>query len=588
MSRFRRARRERTPHGDRLDLAHWALPLGACATATWAGAIAHPIAGAALGLTTAALGALWTQHRARHAAAAPADVDLELVRLGLRTSRQASDEELRIIRNAAHSVRESVGQTLHLVRSALRARTAVVLWVNSARGSARVRVADTSHPGEIGGSFDDDAGVLARLARHRDPVIVNRMDADRSGLPWYGEATGGHVVGIALAREGVRLGYLVVDRALDDTPFDDADAEAVVAAAEQVALAIRMEQLVVEAAHVRREMAMIDAAAARLNAALTVDEVCREAAALVGELLPFHACAITAFDEAAGEQRVLYAQGGGLESTVGLRFGDDESVASKALQRLEVMPYSARWEDADAPVVGDAPVTGTRSLLAFPLAMGRRRIGTFVAAHRVEGAYEQLGRARVDTMLHHVAAALSNALAYHDMLTRATTDGMTGLTNHRTFKELATLAVARARRSGRPLTLLMTDIDHFKSVNDTHGHAVGDEVIKGVADVLARSHRDVDIAARYGGEEFAVLLEDTELEAAVQMAERVRSHVAELQFEGADGPFSVTLSLGVARFAPEEMSLAELIDAADQALYGAKRGGRDQVVRYDDLDADAA
>ena len=213
-------------------------------------------------------------------------------------------------------------------------------------------------------------------------------------------------------------------------------------------------------------------------------------------------------------------------------------------------------------------------------------IGTIAMASSVAGGFADTPRNLLGILVHHVAAAFSNALAYSRMVRMATTDGMTGLTNHRTFKERASEALARANRSGRPLSVILTDIDHFKKVNDTHGHAVGDEVIKAVANVLASSARDIDIVARYGGEEFAIVLEECDDESAVTIAERIREKVKELLFDGADGEFSVTLSLGVARY--EGQSLADLVDEADQALYAAKRGGRDQVVRSRDNASAAA
>jgi diguanylate cyclase (GGDEF)-like protein len=587
MSRFRRSRRASTSRW--APWTPWVGPCAGIALATSAAGVAHPALALTTGAVATALAAITLRRHAARDASLPTEVDIDLVRRGLQLHRDATDDEIQMIRDAGHAVREATGQTLHLVRSALRARTAAVLWTDNVRATARVRCADTSVRDPLVRACRDDAGVLERLGRHRDPLIINRIAANAGALPWYTDDRGGHLVGIMLVREGVRLGFLVVDRDADAPPFEDADASAVVAAAEQVALTMRTESLVVEAAHARREIALVDASAARLNEALTLHEVCETAAQIVGQMLPFDACVISAYDEQADQQRVIYADGLDTPSLAMHAPVEPGTIADTALQRMETLPYSALWNPGDTPaLVSDDPLRRARSLLVFPMAIGPRRVGTLVIAHQSPDTYDRLGRTRFSAMLTHITAALANALAYADMFTRATTDGMTGLTNHRTFKEQAELALARARRSGRPLSLIMTDIDHFKKVNDTHGHAVGDEVIRGVANVLATSHRDVDLAARYGGEEFAVLLEETDIDAAVQLAERLRQRASALQFDGANGPFSVTLSLGVAQLAPSTMSLAELVDAADQALYGAKHAGRNQVVRRDDLDANAA
>jgi diguanylate cyclase (GGDEF)-like protein len=238
------------------------------------------------------------------------------------------------------------------------------------------------------------------------------------------------------------------------------------------------------------------------------------------------------------------------------------------------------------PVYGERGIPGARSLLVFPLSMAQGVIGCLCIASRDAEGFTGAPRNLLGILVHHVAAALSNALAYSRMVQMATTDGMTGLTNHRTFKERGVLAIARAKRSGRPMSLIMTDIDHFKLVNDTHGHAVGDEVIRGVSAILAASARDVDIVARYGGEEFALLLEDCDVGGAEAIAERIRVAIKESEFDGSEGLFGVTLSLGVSEYGDE--TLGELVDSADKALYEAKRGGRDKVVLATKIQAVAA
>ena len=162
----------------------------------------------------------------------------------------------------------------------------------------------------------------------------------------------------------------------------------------------------------------------------------------------------------------------------------------------------------------------------------------------------------------------------------ATTDGLTSLANHRQFQARLREEVERARRHGRPLSLAIADVDHFKTYNDTHGHVAGDAALVQVSGVLARSCRTHDLVARYGGEEFALLLPDTELVAASALAERVRRAVATERFEGGyvlPGGH-LTVSLGVAQLDPASRDPADLVVAADAALYRAKQAGRDRVV----------
>lgn len=157
----------------------------------------------------------------------------------------------------------------------------------------------------------------------------------------------------------------------------------------------------------------------------------------------------------------------------------------------------------------------------------------------------------------------------------ALTDGLTGLKNHRAFQESLHNLVQMAERHRQPLSLIMLDIDHFKQFNDRFGHPAGDELLQQVAEVLRHSARAYDVVARYGGEEFALLLPNTNLQQAVQVAERIRAQISQIQNPHAP----VSASLGVARYRAGTAP-ATLLYEADAALYRAKHNGRNQVCIY--------
>jgi len=157
---------------------------------------------------------------------------------------------------------------------------------------------------------------------------------------------------------------------------------------------------------------------------------------------------------------------------------------------------------------------------------------------------------------------------------QAQLDALTGLYNRRRFTELAAHDVLQARRYGHPLSVIMFDMDSFKQVNDTYGHAVGDEVLRGVAEVCRRDLRDVDVAARWGGEEFVVLLPHTGIVGAQETAERLRVSMESLRADLV-GELGATASFGVATLHQED--LEDLLLRADACLYEAKNGGRNRV-----------
>jgi diguanylate cyclase (GGDEF)-like protein len=217
-----------------------------------------------------------------------------------------------------------------------------------------------------------------------------------------------------------------------------------------------------------------------------------------------------------------------------------------------------------------------RNLVAVPLSAEGEPIGVLVVEHaaRRGGRVERRVVSMVGQFASHAALALRNAWLLQQVHRLAETDGLTGLANRRTFETTLERELSRAARSGAPVTLLMVDIDHFKSFNDKHGHQTGDEVLKLVAGVLASACRDFDTAARYGGEEFAVILPSCSSAESLVVAERLRETIAEIETVA-----RVTASAGVATFPAHAGDPEALMKAADEALYESKRAGRNRVTR---------
>ncbi len=163
---------------------------------------------------------------------------------------------------------------------------------------------------------------------------------------------------------------------------------------------------------------------------------------------------------------------------------------------------------------------------------------------------------------------------------QAHTDALTGLANRRRFFEVGESELLRARRYGTPLSVLMLDIDHFKDVNDAHGHSAGDRVLQSLSRTCLEVMRTVDVAGRVGGEEFAILLPETGLEGAVEVAERLRVAIAKSAVARDEGaPIRYTVSIGVAAL-DGNSNLDTLVSQSDTALYDAKRGGRNRVCTF--------
>ncbi|KUP96812.1 sensor domain-containing diguanylate cyclase [Thermobifida cellulosilytica] len=172
---------------------------------------------------------------------------------------------------------------------------------------------------------------------------------------------------------------------------------------------------------------------------------------------------------------------------------------------------------------------------------------------------------------------LQRSLLFQQLQTAARTDPKTGLLNAVAWERVAKTELARALRTGCPLAVLIVDIDHFKKVNDTHGHLIGDQVLLGVATTLSHQLRQYDVIGRFGGEEFVVLLPGADMAEACRAAERLRTRVGRMALPVNDTTVTVTVSIGVALLRVHGRDLLELMAAADLALYRAKDSGRDRV-----------
>jgi diguanylate cyclase (GGDEF)-like protein len=229
----------------------------------------------------------------------------------------------------------------------------------------------------------------------------------------------------------------------------------------------------------------------------------------------------------------------------------------------------------DRALRSEQPVCEDQACLAIPLLARGEAIGVLV----LEGSGYDQERARIAVSFTHPAViAVDNALLFDEVQRLARVDELTHAFTRRHFMELATLQIESARRFKQPLAAMMIDIDRFKQVNDTFGHAIGDQVLRAVADRVKKSLRVIDIFGRTGGEEFAIVLPGASHESAVGLlGERIRHVVGDEPIVTDAGDVQVTISVGVASAHPGCEDLQALLKAADTALYDAKRSGRNRV-----------
>jgi diguanylate cyclase (GGDEF)-like protein len=234
----------------------------------------------------------------------------------------------------------------------------------------------------------------------------------------------------------------------------------------------------------------------------------------------------------------------------------------------------ARLESDGGAFVESGDLSGAGERLELPLTAGKAVFGTLLL---VGESFDTEQRMTANSLASHAAIALENARLHRIVERQALVDGLTGIANRRHCEETLMTEIARADRLGTPLTLVLADLDDFKLVNDVHGHATGDDVLREFAEVLRHTVRDTDVAGRWGGEEFLLLLPGTDAEGGANLADRVRTALHERSFLGRDGSVvTVSCSFGVAQHQPGGNERA-LFAAADGALYRAKHDGKNRV-----------
>jgi diguanylate cyclase (GGDEF)-like protein/PAS domain S-box-containing protein len=245
---------------------------------------------------------------------------------------------------------------------------------------------------------------------------------------------------------------------------------------------------------------------------------------------------------------------------------------------VEDIQTHAYW----APYAQLAQDAGLRSCWSEPIRSSRGKVlGTFAIYHAQPKSPQQVDIERIAFAANLAAIAIENRYAHEELERRAYTDDLTGLANRRYFLEQAESELTRTLRYDRELSILMIDLDHFKLVNDTYGHKVGDLVLQRLSELCRATLRDVDIVGRIGGEEFAVLLPETGSEQAMEAAERLRAALAAAHVTLNGGlPLRSTASFGVTTLREKDTNIDTLLNQADQALYRAKNEGRNRVCRY--------
>ena len=253
----------------------------------------------------------------------------------------------------------------------------------------------------------------------------------------------------------------------------------------------------------------------------------------------------------------------------------EDSRAARASLRGQPNPAAAAAAVAARVEKRVRSAFGIAHTLAVPLIAREEILGVIVVSRRRNNAWPDGARRILEVAAGEAATALARVHSLRDAQTRASTDPLTGLPNRRYFEEYVEL-LGRGRRAEDALGILMIDVDQFKALNDRHGHAIGDVVLRAIGRTIATTVRDLDVPARFGGEEFVILLRNPSPEVALEVGERIREAIARIDLHDI-GVGAVTVSVGASVSRADGEAVVDLVQRADQALYRAKRQGRNRV-----------
>lgn len=492
------------------------------------------------------------------------------------TDRKHPDED-RVHQSSVEEVHHQLYHLLLLLKRSLEAHSCVLLMLDEA---GTLQIAElVSDADEIApGPFAAGEGAVGAVAKRGLVMNLEHLKPGYGGIAYYAAPSEVRAfLGVPVLERGQVVGVLCVDR-LEDRGFSVAEEEIVHGAVQQALRAIENERVFVQLDRSKREQTVLYRASQALGAALDEDAVIEAGLGAAEEIATYDFAAVTLYDAADRRHRIRRAVGERAEELQGLAFKDNASLTAMVVKNRHYLPYRGEFDPRQQTVFTKrANLRGMGSLLILPLVVREDAVGTLALSARRQGAFPPGVRATLQVLANQLAVSLSNAAAVRRLEQMATTDGLTGCLNKRTFLDELDRRLRSAERFNRKLSLIVTDIDHFKNVNDTYGHATGDVVIKELGAVLQRCKRETDIVARFGGEEFCVLCEETDSEGAILLAERIREELGATVFQTELGKLQVTASLGVATFPTHAKTSGDLFEITDKALYAAKHNGRDQV-----------
>lgn len=418
-------------------------------------------------------------------------------------------------------------------------------------------------------------GVMARCARTAQPTLLEDVTTDPDFLRAASNICSEVCVPLF---EGQQLVAVMNIESDCERPLGEDDLHVMLHLAEYIKIALERARLFANIQEHARQMALLnEITSTAVRAHSPADALFQTLTDRLAALIESDGAYLTLWDDVRGVPIPAAAFGQMRETFPRVVFPEGEITATETVLRtgraLVIQDYPS--SEFVSPRVRDMFTIHTA--LVLPLISNQQKLGALLFSYNRAHTFSGEEITLAEQAAAQVALVLTKLLLIQRIEQMAITDELTGLFNRHGLADMGRREFERALRYNRPLSVLMLDIDHFKLVNDTCGHAGGDEVLRRLARICRETLRETDLLVRYGGEEILVLMPENQLASALETAERLRAAISAMQVDVCGQVVRITASCGVAELRADHASLSDLIACADRALYTAKQAGRDQV-----------
>jgi diguanylate cyclase (GGDEF)-like protein len=428
---------------------------------------------------------------------------------------------------------------------------------------------------ESGGIIPSDGGLINICIKEKKPLISSDIGEKKIDVGYLKKDKVSSLVAVPVMDGNFPLGVIVADSARFHA-FSTADSDTLQMFSKQLMRILRRERVYPQIYRSYTTLKVLNEESSKLLTSLDVDVIVQN---LIEGTYRIAASGIVFFIAKGKEFEILHQTG--LPPQEKKVFNLKGTLLDIVVKNKEPF-YLSDVRNYRAPIM-PFKTDNVGSVLLLPMLYEKDLLGMLTFLSEKTDALNPYQIELLEVLCNQASTSIANARFHAEIERLAITDGLTGIFNHRHLQERLSQEFSRLERFSEPLSILILDIDHFKEINDTYGHPVGDAVLKGVVDVIKKTIRNIDIPARYGGEEFAVILLGTGAHGALNMAERLRKAVMNRTFSAENQTFKVTVSIGISTRPNDGKRKEEIIEKADKALYHAKRTGRNRSVLWSEI-----